>query len=240
MDQPDRITQGYFSSQRGDNDDGVSSSFMRRRLLLSALVPFLFVAIAWLVMLYSVLFGTDLFYLGIYPRTAEGLPGVIFCPFIHSSAAHLGGNTLPLLFLGTAAFYFYRNSAFKVAAFVWIFSGAVTWLLAREAWHIGASGIVYGLASFLFFSGIIRKNFRLMALSLLIVFLYGSMVWGMFPEIYRDVSWEGHAAGFIAGIIMAIVYRNEGPSERRPAWMDEDEDLEKEENVPDITIDEKN
>ncbi len=99
----------------------------------------------------------------------------------------------------------------------------MVWLWGREAWHIGASGLVYGLASFLFFSGIIRKYFRLIALSLLIVFIYGSMVWGLFPGVYKDVSWESHMLGFVSGVILAICYRKEGPQPPVYEWMDEDE-----------------
>ena len=98
------------------------------------------------------------------------------------------------------------------------------WVFGRHATHIGASGLAYGFASFLFFSGIIRRYFRLIALSLLVVFLYGSMVWGMFPHFYVNVSWEGHAMGFVSGIIMAIWYRKEGPQQPVYDWMVEDEE----------------
>ena len=101
-------------------------------------------------------------------------------------------------------------------------TGLFVWIGARDAWHIGASGMVYGLASFLFFSGIIRRYFRLIALSLLVVFLYGSMIWGMVPELYKNVSWESHMLGFVAGIIMAIVYRREGPQNPLIEWMQDD------------------
>ena len=97
------------------------------------------------------------------------------------------------------------------------------WLAGRAAWHIGASGLVYGLASFLFFSGIIRRYFRLVALSLLIVFLYGSMVWGIFPGVYQNVSWESHMVGAFSGVILAILYRKEGPQQPKYEWMDDDE-----------------
>ena len=103
-------------------------------------------------------------------------------------------------------------------------TGLFVWFAGREAYHIGASGLVYGLASFLFFSGIIRKYYRLTALSLLIVFLYGSMVWGMLPEFYKNVSWESHMLGFVSGIILAVWFKNEGPQRPVYDWMEEDED----------------
>jgi membrane associated rhomboid family serine protease len=99
----------------------------------------------------------------------------------------------------------------------------LVWLGGREAWHIGASGIVYGLASFLFFSGIIRRYFRLVALSLLIVFLYGEMVWGVFPGVYgQSVSWESHMLGVFSGIVLAVLYRKEGPQRPVQEWDNED------------------
>ena len=128
-----------------------------------------------------------------------------------------------MFFLGSALFYFYSGIAVRVSLWTWFLTGLSVWLAGRPAWHIGASGLIYGLASFLFFSGILRKYFRLVALSLLIVFLYGSMVWGIFPDIYQDVSWESHMLGFISGIILSVVYRKEGPQQPVIEWPDEDE-----------------
>ena len=142
---------------------------------------------------------------------------------IHADTGHLFNNTIPLLVLGTALFYFYSDVAPRVMAFIWIATGVLVWITARPAWHIGASGVVYGLASFLFVSGMIRRYFRLMALSLLIVFLYGSMVWGMFPFIGSTISYESHMLGAVTGVILALWYRNEGPQRPLPEWMDEAE-----------------
>jgi membrane associated rhomboid family serine protease len=122
-------------------------------------------------------------------------------------------------------FYFYSEVAVKVLFWTYLLTGFFVWIAGREAWHIGASGLVYGLASFLFFSGIIRRYYRLIALSLLIVFLYGSMVWGMLPDLYKNVSWESHMLGFISGIILSVWYRNEGPQRPVYDWLDE-EDVE--------------
>jgi membrane associated rhomboid family serine protease len=197
-------------------------AFYRKKMLLSMIIPGFLVLIMWLVMIVEVLFDLDLTTLGIWPLSLKGIPGIITSPFIHSGFRHLFNNSLPLFFLATALFYFYSEIAFKVTAWTWLITGISVWLAGRSAWHIGASGLVYGLASFLFFGGIIRKYFRLIALSLLIVFLYGSMVWGIFPGIYVNVSWEAHMLGFISGIILAIYYRNEGPREPVYDWMEED------------------
>jgi len=200
-------------------------AFFQKRLALSMLLPGIFVFIMWLVKIIEILFSIDLSDLGIFPLTMRGLPGIILSPLIHADFRHLFNNSLPLFFLGTALFYFYAEIAVKVSVWTYFLTGILVWLAGRSAWHIGASGLIYGLASFLFFSGIIRKYFRLVALSLLIVFLYGSMVWGIFPKIYRDVSWESHMLGFISGIILAVVYRNEGPRQPVIEWLDEDEEI---------------
>jgi membrane associated rhomboid family serine protease len=171
-----------------------------------------------------VLFEKDLSVLGIYPLTAEGLPGILFSPFIHSDFSHLFNNSLPLFFLATALFYFYSEVAMKVLIWTTFLTGMLVWLAGREAWHIGASGLVYGLASFLFFSGILRKHFRLIALSLLVVFLYGSMVWGIFPGVYKNVSWESHMLGFFSGVLLALWFRNDGPQEPEYNWKNDDEE----------------
>lgn len=199
--------------------------FYRKKLLLSMIIPGIFVLLMWLVKLTEVLFETDLTQFGIFPLMVKGLPGIVFSPFIHADFAHLFSNSVPLFFLSLALFYFYSEVALKV--FIWTFfiTGLLVWLGGREAWHIGASGIVYGLASFLFFSGIIRRYFRLIALSLLIVFLYGSMIWGLFPDIYKNVSWESHMLGFFSGIILAIFYRKQGPQKPVYEWMEDEDSL---------------
>ena len=198
-------------------------AFYRKKFLLSMIIPGIFVFLMWLVKIVEILFETDFTGFGIYPLTARGLPGIILSPFIHADFNHLFSNSLPLFFLSVALFYFYSEVAIKV--FIWTFflTGLLVWIAGRDAWHIGASGLVYGLASFLFFSGIIRRYFRLIALSLLIVFLYGSMVWGLFPGVYKNVSWESHMLGFFSGVVLAVWYRNEGPQRPVYEWMEEED-----------------
>lgn len=205
-------------------------AFYRKKMLLSMIIPGIFIFFMWLVKIIEALFQIDLSDFGIYPREAEGFIGIIFSPFIHSDFKHLFNNSLPLFFLSMALFYFYSEIALKVFTLTFFITGLLVWLGGREAWHIGASGLVYGLASFLFFSGIIRRHFRLIALSLLIVFLYGSMVWGLFPGIYENVSWESHMLGFFSGILLTVWYRNEGPQQETYDWLNEDDDEEKTEN----------
>lgn len=208
---------------RDNLDDAITGRMFRKKLLLSMLIPLVFIILLWLIMFLESQLDVRFYYLGIYPLEARGLPGIITSPFIHNNYEHLFNNTIPLFVLGTALFYFYSEIAFRIAGWAWLITGMLVWLAGRESWHIGASGLVYSFASFLFFSGIIRKYFRLMALSLLVVFLYGSMVWGMFPFIDVHVSWESHMLGSGAGLILAILYRKQGPQRKLPEWYYEDE-----------------
>ncbi len=197
-------------------------SFYRKKFFLSLIIPVTFVFLMWLVKIVEILFEIDLSDLGIYPRSLKGLPGIIVSPLIHEDFTHLFNNSLPLLLLSIALFYFYSEIAIKISSITYILTGLLVWLWGREAWHIGASGLVYGLASFLFFSGLIRRYFRLIALSLLVVFLYGEMVWGLFPGIYKNISWESHMLGFFSGILLAVWYRKEGPQRPVYEWMEEE------------------
>ncbi len=198
-------------------------AFYRKKFLLSMIIPGIFVFFMWLVKIIELLFGLDLSNLGIYPLTERGLPGIFLSPFIHADFVHLFNNTVPLFFLSIALFYFYSEVALRVFFWTYFLTGLLVWLAGRSAWHIGSSGLVYGLASFLFFSGIIRRYFRLIALSLLIVFLYGSMVWGIFPGVYKNVSWESHMLGFVSGAVLAVWYRKQGPQRPVYRWMEEDD-----------------
>ena len=208
------------------SDIKTEGAFFRKKLLLNMIIPGIFIFIMWLVKTIEVLFEIDLSGFGIYPLTAKGLTGIVFSPFIHADLKHLFNNSLPLFFLSVALFYFYSEVALKVFTMTFFLTGFLVWIAGREAWHIGASGLVYGIASFLFFSGIIRRHFRLIALSLLIVFLYGSMVWGIFPGIYKNVSWESHMLGFFSGVVLSVWFRKEGPQKPVYEWMSEEEDNE--------------
>lgn len=205
------------------SDIKAEGEFYRKKLLLCIIIPGIFVFLMWLVKIIEVLFEMDLSGFGIYPLTLKGVPGIFFSPFIHADFNHLFSNSLPLFLLGVALFYFYSEVALKVFILTFFLTGILVWVAGRDAWHIGASGLVYGLASFLFFSGIIRRYFRLIALSLLIVFLYGSMVWGLFPGVYKNVSWESHMLGFFSGVVLAIWFRKEGPQAPVYHWLEEEE-----------------
>jgi len=144
--------------------------------------------------------------LGVKPLSVEGLHGIITSPFAHGSFKHIASNSTSFLLLAVLLFYFYRLIAYRVFLFNWLISGLLLWIGGRDSVHIGASGIVYGLAFFLFFSGILRKNKQLSSIALIVVFLYGSMFWGLLPQ-GGNISWEGHLFGAISGFALAWYYR---------------------------------
>ncbi|MCK0108771.1 rhomboid family intramembrane serine protease [Flavobacteriaceae bacterium S0825] len=179
--------------------------------------PLAFVIILWLIFWFEVRFGFSFNDLGVYPRTLSGLKGVVFSPFVHGSMEHLYHNSIPLFVLSMALFYFYREISWKVIGYGILLSGLLTWFIARPSYHIGASGLIYVLMSFILFKGIFAKHFRLIALSLLVVFLYGSMIWYVFP-IKEKVSWEGHLSGLIIGFVFALFFRKSIAKPKKYAW----------------------
>jgi membrane associated rhomboid family serine protease len=189
------------------------------------LYPIFFILLIWFVFSIEIRFGINLTEFGIYPQTFKGLRGVIFSPFIHSGISHLYHNTIPLFVLTVALFYFYRPIAWKVLIYGILLSGFITWCIGRPSYHIGASGLIYVLVSFTFFKGIFAKYYRLIALSLLVIFLYGSMIWYVFP-IVEGVSWEGHTAGLLTGLIFAFIFRKEIAKPKKFAWELEDYNID--------------
>ena len=183
------------------------------KLFFSVFFPLLFVLILWVVKLYEVVNNTNLYMYGLYPRKVSGLIGIVTGPLLHADFPHLISNTLPLLVLGPIIFYSYRTIAFQVFFWVYLMTGVWVWAAGRDSYHIGASGIIYGFITFLFFSGIFRKDTRLMALSLFVTFLYGGAIWGILP-FQKGISWESHLLGSLAGIITAYNFRKEGPPPR--------------------------
>jgi membrane associated rhomboid family serine protease len=195
------------------------------------IIPLVFVLIIWIVKLTEEILSLEFYNLGIYPLSLHGLKGVIFSPLIHGSFRHLISNTVPLLVLGWALFYFYKELGIRITLFGWLMSGLWVWVFARESYHIGASSVIYSWAAFLFVSGVIRRHPRLMALSLLITFLYGSMIWGIFP-IKERISWEGHLMGMLSGIILAYFYRKTGLQQKVYIWETEPEPDDPDEAEP--------
>ncbi len=169
----------------------------------------------WIVKLIEYSLDLRLYKYGIYPLKLKGFFGIFLAPFIHGDFSHLFSNTFPFLILGVALFFFYKEYAYKVFMLIFFFTGFWVWLAARSSYHIGASGIIYGMASFLFFSGLIHKNKSLSSISLIIVFVYGSMVWGVLP-LKPETSWEGHLFGAITGVIVTLAFAKHKPLQAEP------------------------
>ena len=196
-----------------------------RRLRRSALAALCFIALIWLIWLVAWLFHLELRTFGVYPRHAEGLVGILVAPLIHGSFAHVFANTLPVLILGTAFLYTYPRSSTLGLSILYLGSGLGVWLFARNSFHIGASGLSYGMMFFLFLIGILRRDRRSIAVSLIVFFLYGGMIWGIFP-IQRGISFESHLSGAVIGVGLAFALRRRDPprAEKRYDWGYESED----------------
>jgi membrane associated rhomboid family serine protease len=170
-------------------------------------LPLFFVWILWFVFWLQIKFDFDFDENGIFPRTFSGLQGIVFSPFIHADINHLYNNSIPLLILLAALRFFYSKQSLAVIGYGILFSGFITWVIGRENYHIGASGLIYVLVSFIFFKGIQTKYYRLVALSLTVVMVYGGLVWYIFPKVDEQISWEGHLAGLIAGFALSLFYK---------------------------------
>lgn len=171
------------------------------------IIPSFLLVVVWFIFFMNQSFHLHLNELGIFPRTISGLQGVVFSPFLHSDLNHILNNSLPLLILSTALIYFYREVSLKVLAYGVLLSGILTWIIGRDSYHIGASGLIYVLVSFIFFKGLRTQYYRLMALSMAVVLLYGGMIWYVFPEVDYTISWEGHLAGLLTGFVFAIRFK---------------------------------
>ena len=162
---------------------------------------------------------------GVLPRHIENIGGIFTIIFLHSGWEHLINNIISFEILATLLYLFYKQLATKVLLISYLASGLLLWMIGRESWHIGASGLIYSIAFFLFFSGIIRKHIPLIAISLVVAFIYGSMVWHIFPWQKHDaISWEGHLSGGITGLILSVLYKRKGPQKPIKDWEENEED----------------
>lgn len=183
--------------------------------------PLLFVLLIWIVFWIEVRFGVKFNSFGVRPGEIVGLRGILFSPFIHSDIKHLFNNTIPIFILSLALFYFYRPISWKVLLIGLFSTGLLTWVIGRPANHIGASGIIYLLAGFLFFKGVFSKHYRLVALSLIVVFVYGGLVWYVTP-VDPSISWEGHLSGLISGFGLSMIFRKNIPEPPKYSWQQPD------------------
>jgi membrane associated rhomboid family serine protease len=219
-------------------------NYLAKQIYKSILYPLLFVILLWLSFLLQSNFNSRLINWGVLPREASGLKGILTSVFIHGDLGHIASNTLPILVLGMMLFYFYKKIAKQTFFWIWLISGIWLWIGGRNhvnhpTFHIGASTLIYGLATFLFFSGVFRKHLQLMVVSALVLFLYGSILWGIFP-LKTEISWEGHLFGALAGVLVAFNYRKEGPQRRVYQWEEEEETDDTENHSPNNPEDENN
>ena len=194
---------------------------LRSSVLKSAMLPFLFLLVCWMVFGFESYFHENLANYGVQPRSIKGLRGVVFMPFLHGDLSHLLNNSFAFGVLATMLFFFYKEIAFTVFAWVFFMSGVWTWSLANTGTHIGASAVIYGLFSFLALSGVLRGNKNLLALTFLVIVSHQGMVWGVLPS-KPGISWQGHFSGLLAGIVLAIYFRKQGP--QREVIMINDDD----------------
>lgn len=203
-------------------------NYLTKKLISVSFYPLLFVMLLWLLFFIKISTNYNFAKLGVLPRDVSGLHGIITSALVHENLDHIVSNTFPILVLGTMLFFFYEKIAKQAFVWIWIISGIWLWIGGRNhplypTYHLGASTLIYGLATFLFFSGVFRRHLRLMVVSALVVFLYGSIMWGIFP-LKEEVSWEGHLFGAIAGLLVAFNFRKEGPQRKIYQWENEEED----------------
>ena len=196
-----------------------------RRLRIAFTVALSFALLLWALKLAEYLSGLDFTQFGIYPRRAGGLVGVLCAPFIHASFSHLFANTAPIIVIGTMLLYGYPRAAKVLLPVVYLGSGVAVWLFAREAYHIGASGLAFGMLFFVFTVGVLRRERRTIAISLLVFFLYGGMISGVLPGA-RDVSFESHLSGALIGVLLAFFLRHRDSESPRKQYSWEHEEAE--------------
>ena len=177
-----------------------------RTIIGSSIAPFRLVFLMWLTFALDFLYGFDLKFLGIFPRDTAGLPGILFAPILHGDIQHLVSNTVPIIFLGATLFFYYARVANTVFVACYFGTNLLVWLLARPSYHIGASGVVYGLAAFLIFLGLFRRDFMSLLIAAVVLFIYGSIFYGVLPT-GGNISWESHLFGAIVGATMASFYK---------------------------------
>ena len=179
----------------------------RSSFRLALKIALVFIGILWTIFIFDAVFGLRLGRFGLRPGSIPGLVGIVTAPLLHGSVQHLLSNTIPLLISLTATLYLYPSSSVRVIPMIWLGSGAMAWFIGRPSLHLGVSGLIYGLLAYVFIGGLLRRDMRSVSVSLLVGFLYGSMVWGVLP-IRPHMSWEMHLAGAVIGCLLAVLYRN--------------------------------
>lgn len=198
----------------------------QHRLISSLKFPFQFIVLIWGIHFLQVLTNFNLGPYGVYPREVFGLRGIVFSPLIHDDLRHLISNSAPLFVLSAMILYFYRRVAFRSMLMIYLLTGVAVWLFARPVYHIGASGVVYGLVSFVFWSGVFRRSLKSIILTLIVTFLYSGYSLGVLPN-QEGISWESHLLGGLVGIFTAYWYKEEIEADEEkqvPSWENESQE----------------
>jgi len=223
----------YHPGRYTDEQYQLEKRIVRHALFVSGS----FVIILWLVKVFEIEFNFDFSGWGIHPLTVSGLRGILCSPLIHANFEHLIANSFPIFILTFSLFFFYRKSAYAIYILIYLLSGIFVWLAGRDEIHIGASGVIYGLAAFLFMSGVISSNIRLLTISMIVALFYGGLFWGIFP-FKPEISWESHLWGGVSGLGLALLYRKSAPlnsgydEEEEDAESDEENDFESQPDLP--------
>ena len=212
--------------------NNIKQNIELKQIINACALPFIMILLMFILQIFDNVFQTSFNNYGLIPRKAIGLIGIITSPFLHANYSHLFSNLFPFFFLLSLLFFSYNKIALIVFTQIYIWTGILVWISARDGNHIGASGLIYGLSAFLVLSGLLRKDIKAMALAFLVIFLYGSLIWGIFPNLFpeKNISWESHLWGLITGFILAFYYRKSGViiSDLNNED-DEDEDIQEEE-----------
>jgi membrane associated rhomboid family serine protease len=192
-----------------------------------------FILVLWTIKLCEVMFGFNLFLLGVLPRSHDGLIGILTAPLIHGSWQHVMSNTLPMLLLGSILLFGYPRSRWWSLGIIWLLSGMGVWLFGRESYHFGSSGLSHGVFFFLLISGLLRRDRRSVALLMIAFFMYSGMILSIFPG-EPGVSFEYHLFGALAGVLCAVIFRHWEPKPERKSfpWQRKPDDLNEEEEDP--------
>lgn len=192
----------------------------KAKIRIALFIATAFTFLLWIVKIFEILSKTELYFLGVYPRTLTGFFKIITSPLIHSDFSHLISNTSAIFVLCFFLFYVYFRTALKVFLIIYLMHGLIVWFIGRSSYHIGSSGLIYGFATYLFFMGVFRKDTASIAVALLVTFLYGSIIWGVLP-VDPHISFEAHLAGAIMGLICAIIFRKSEPLLAKYDWEEE-------------------
>jgi membrane associated rhomboid family serine protease len=196
-----------------------------KRLSQSILYSIFAICILWCLKSAEILFDLNLSFMGLVPLKLTGMLGILTAPLVHGSLEHIFNNTFAILILASFLYYGYPKSWWKALSLIWLLSGVGVWLFARQANHIGASGVTHGLFFFLFVASIFRRDKSSVAIMMIAFLLYGGMTMTIFPR-EEGISFEYHFFGALAGVIAAVIWRNSDPKPavKRYEWEQSDEE----------------